>query len=273
MRVYDGSSWAAAGSAVNGTSGRFVYTATAGQTTFSGTDDNGATLAYDTGFIDVYLNGVKMVNGTDVTVTSGTSVVFASGVALNDIVEMITYGAFNLASFAATAITSGTLNTARIADGSITNAKLAGSITNAKLATPGLVVQMVHASTTSVASTTAASQTASNLTADITPSSTSNKIIVMMCTSIYHSSDAAQSSVTIFRDSTNLGRDDRGIVQFSDFEDRFQANATMILTDSPSTTSSVTYTLYFRNISTGMGTTYIGVDGTPQWITLLEVTA
>ena len=125
MRVYDGSSWAAAGSAVNGTSGRFVYTATAGQTTFSGADDNGATLAYDTGFIDVYLNGVKMVNGTDVTVTSGTSVVFASGVALNDIVEMITYGAFNLASFAATAITSGTLNIARIADGSITDAKLA----------------------------------------------------------------------------------------------------------------------------------------------------
>ena len=72
----------------------------------------------------------------------------------------------------------------------------------------------------------------------------------MMCTSIYHSSDAAQSSVTIFRDSTNLGRDDRGIIQFSDFEDRFQANATMTLLDSPNTTSSVTYKLYFRNINT-----------------------
>mgnify|MGYP001263219942 FL=1 len=114
--------------------------------------------------------------------------------------------------------------------------------------------------------------TASNLTADITPSSSSNKILVMMCTSIYHSSDAAQSSVTIFRDSTNLGRDDRGIIQFSDFEDRFQANATMTLLDSPNTTSSVTYKLYFRNISTGMGTTYIGVDGTHQYVTLMEIT-
>jgi len=145
-------------------------------------------------------------------------------------------------------------------------------VSNSIISTPGLVVQVVTASSTSVASTTAASMTASNLTADITPSSSSNKILVMMCTSIYHSSDAAQSSVTIFRDSTNLGRDDRGIVQFSDFEDRFQANATMTLLDSPNTTSSVTYKLYFRNISTGMGTTYIGVDGTHQYVTLMEIT-
>lgn len=145
-------------------------------------------------------------------------------------------------------------------------------VSNSIISTPGLVVQVVTASSTSVASTTAASMTASNLTADITPSSSSNKILVMMCTSIYHSSDAAQSSVTIFRDSTNLGRDDRGIIQFSDFEDRFQANATMTLLDSPNTTSSVTYKLYFRNISTGMGTTYIGVDGTHQYVTLMEIT-
>tara|TARA_X000001382_G_scaffold39349_1_gene26269 strand:- start:387 stop:842 length:456 start_codon:yes stop_codon:yes gene_type:complete len=146
-------------------------------------------------------------------------------------------------------------------------------VSNSIISTPGLVVQVVTASSTSVASTTAASMTASNLTADITPSSSSNKILVMMCTSIYHSSDAAQSSVTIFRDSTNLGRDDRGIIQFSDFEDRFQANATMTLLDSPNTTSSVTYKLYFRNISTGMGTTYIGVDGTHQYVTLMEIAA
>ena len=145
-------------------------------------------------------------------------------------------------------------------------------VSNSIISTPGLVVQVVTASSTSVASTTAASMTASNLTADITPSSSSNKILVMMCTSIYHSSDAAQSIVTIFRDSTNLGRDDRGIIQFSDFEDRFQANATMTLLDSPNTTSSVTYKLYFRNISTGMGTTYIGVDGTHQYVTLMEIT-
>lgn len=135
----------------------------------------------------------------------------------------------------------------------------------------GRVIQMVHASTTTAASTTAASMTASNLTADITPTKAANKILVMMSTSIYHSQDGAQSSTTIYRDSTNLGRDDRGIIQFSDFEDRFQANCTMVLMDHPNTTSAVTYKLYFRNISTGMGTTYIGVDATPQYVTLMEI--
>ena len=135
----------------------------------------------------------------------------------------------------------------------------------------GRVIQMVHASTTTGASTTAASMTASNLSADITPTKAANKILVMMCTSIYHSQDGAQSSTTIFRDSTNLGRDDRGIIQFSDFEDRFQANCTMVLMDHPNTTSAVTYKLYFRNISTGMGTTYVGVDATPQYVTLMEI--
>ena len=50
----------------------------AGQTTFSGADSNSAVLAYDAGFIDVYLNGVKLA-GADYVATSGTSVILASG--------------------------------------------------------------------------------------------------------------------------------------------------------------------------------------------------
>ena len=114
LKVYKSSGWAAAGSTVNGTSARFKYTASANQTTFTGTDDNGNTLAYDAGFVDVYLNGVKLVNGTDVTVTSGTSVVLASGAAVNDIVDIVGFGTFNVASIAASSITSGTLADARL---------------------------------------------------------------------------------------------------------------------------------------------------------------
>jgi hypothetical protein len=114
LKVYKSSGWAAAGSTVNGTSARFKYTASGGQTTFTGSDDNGNTLAYDAGFIDVYLNGVKLVNATDVTVTSGTSVVLASGATANDIIDIVAYGTFNVASIAASNITSGTLNDARL---------------------------------------------------------------------------------------------------------------------------------------------------------------
>ena len=113
LKVYKSSGWAAAGSTVNGTSARFKYTASGGQTTFTGADDNGDTLAYDAGFIDVYLNGAKLVNGTDVTVTSGTSVVLAAGATASDIISIVAYGTFNVASINASNITSGVLATAR----------------------------------------------------------------------------------------------------------------------------------------------------------------
>ena len=90
MRVYNGSSWADAGSAVNGTSQRVVYTATASQTTFS--------VIYDAGFVDVYLNGIKLQIGVDFTGTSGTTVVLATGATVGDIVDIISYGAFNVAN-------------------------------------------------------------------------------------------------------------------------------------------------------------------------------
>jgi hypothetical protein len=97
MKVYSSSGWTNAGSSVNGTANRFEYTATAGQTTFTGADSNSAVLAYDAGFIDVYLNGVKLA-GADYTATSGTSIVLAAGAAVNDILMIVAYGTFQLAN-------------------------------------------------------------------------------------------------------------------------------------------------------------------------------
>ena len=89
MRVYTGTDWVDAGSAVNGTSERNVYVATTGQTTFA--------VTYDIGFVDVYLNGVKLTVGTDFTATSGVDIVLASGATEDDIVDIVAYGAFNVA--------------------------------------------------------------------------------------------------------------------------------------------------------------------------------
>lgn len=90
MRVYTGTGWTAAGSAVNGTSNRQVYTATSGQTTF--------TITYDVGYVDVYLNGSKLKVSTDFTATSGTNIVLATGATTGDIVDIVAYGAFNVAN-------------------------------------------------------------------------------------------------------------------------------------------------------------------------------
>ena len=130
LKVYKSSGWAAAGSTVNGTSARFNYTATAAQTTFTGSDTAGNTLAYDAGFADVYLNGVRL-SAADITITSGTSVVLATGAAVGDILDVVGYGTFNVAAINASVINAGTINIDRLP--SITNAKLAGSITEDKL--------------------------------------------------------------------------------------------------------------------------------------------
>jgi len=103
MKVYGSGGFVTAASAVNGTANRFKYTATASQTTFTGADDNTNVLAYDAGFIDLFLNGIRLVNGTDFTATSGTSIVLTVGAALNDILEIVAYGTFELANFSISA--------------------------------------------------------------------------------------------------------------------------------------------------------------------------
>ena len=103
----------------NGYRSRFIYTATAGQTSFSGSDANGITLTYtDSEYLDVYQNGILLVPGDDYAATTGTTVVLVQGASLNDKVEMIQYQAFGVAdtvsradggAFGGNISTSGTL--------------------------------------------------------------------------------------------------------------------------------------------------------------------
>jgi len=75
-----------------GVRSRFIYTATASQTTFTGADDNSKTLKYaDSAYVDVFLNGVCLVPGTDYTASTKTSVVLTQAASLNDTLEVIAY--------------------------------------------------------------------------------------------------------------------------------------------------------------------------------------
>ena len=113
MKVYDGSAWANAGSSVNGTAQRYKFVATSGQTTFTGTDANGNTLTYDSGYIDVYLNGVHL-DPSDYTATNGSSIVMGNATSTSDELYVVAFGTFNVASIDAGNISSGTLNDARL---------------------------------------------------------------------------------------------------------------------------------------------------------------
>ena len=85
-------------SPANGVRRKHTYTATAGQTSFSGADDNNVTLTYvDTEYLDVYQNGVKLVAVSDYASTTGTSVVLTQGASVSDIIEIIVFDVFSVA--------------------------------------------------------------------------------------------------------------------------------------------------------------------------------
>lgn len=81
MRVYNGGGWQDTATSFIGMN-RAVIVATAGQTVF--TIPNG----YNPGFVDVFLNGVKIINTVDFTALGGNTITLTSPAALNDVIEI-----------------------------------------------------------------------------------------------------------------------------------------------------------------------------------------
>jgi hypothetical protein len=88
----------------------FEYTATAGQTQFSGLALDNSTLSYAPGAIQVYLNGV-LLREEDFSATNGTTVTLTTGASLNDELVISTFSTpgANLTLFKFTASASQTV--------------------------------------------------------------------------------------------------------------------------------------------------------------------
>jgi hypothetical protein len=95
MYAWTGSAWGSISSTAD--IYRYRFTASGGETTLSGTDANGLTLSYIAGKEQVYLNGVLLARTSDYTATNGSSITSLAALATNDIVEIITFTAFELA--------------------------------------------------------------------------------------------------------------------------------------------------------------------------------
>jgi hypothetical protein len=96
MYAWTGSAWGS----ISSTAAifRYRYTATGGETSESGPDDNGNTLSYLAGKEQVYLNGVLLVRDTDYTASNGTSITSLAALTAGDVLEIITFTAFDLAT-------------------------------------------------------------------------------------------------------------------------------------------------------------------------------
>jgi hypothetical protein len=95
MYAWTGSAWGSISSTAD--IYRFRFTAAGGETSVSGADANGLTLAYLPGKEQVYLNGVLLARTSDYTASNGSSITSLAALAASDIVEIITFTAFELA--------------------------------------------------------------------------------------------------------------------------------------------------------------------------------
>jgi hypothetical protein len=77
---------------------RYRFDASGGETSLSGTDANGVTLSYLPGKEQVYLNGVLLARTSDYTASNGTSITSLAALVAGDVVEIITFTAFELAT-------------------------------------------------------------------------------------------------------------------------------------------------------------------------------
>ena len=96
MFAWTGSAWGS----ISSTAAifRYRFTASGGETSESGLDDNGLTLSYLPGKEQVYLNGVLLARTSDYTASNGTSITSLAALAAGDILEIITFTAFDLAT-------------------------------------------------------------------------------------------------------------------------------------------------------------------------------
>ena len=77
---------------------RYYFTATGGETSLSGADDNGLTLSYSDGaYVDVMLNGIELVAGTDYNTSTANTIAGLAALAASDVVTVTVYDIFTVA--------------------------------------------------------------------------------------------------------------------------------------------------------------------------------
>jgi len=170
-----------------------------------------------------------------------------------------------ITSVASTAI-SGT-----IPQGNIANASLGAVTALPGAIATGKVLQVVSVTKTDTFTSSSSSFTdITGLTANITPSSTSNKILVIANHTNTRSNGATQVGLKLFRDSTEI-RQSRFLADTSSSA-RNHISVTIVALDTPSSTSQITYKTQFNN-EQGTSTASVnqGDASGPSTITLMEI--
>jgi hypothetical protein len=130
------------------------------------------------------------------------------------------------------------------------------------------VLQVIEGrSTTQVANATQTFAT-TGITAVITPQATSSKILVIATTPVYMADSDSNVFVRVLRAATEIAVNQ----QNDSTSANAQQTSSMIILDTPATTSAITYTIEFRN-GTAAKTSYVCNAGQFGSIILAEISA
>ena len=151
-----------------------------------------------------------------------------------------------------------------------------GSAWKNSLSVTGGILQVVTATSTTAVNSTTDTYVSAGLAATITPKSASSIILINAGFSVRNAVTTAASVWTLFRGDvstgTNLGTtsgSDPGFFQAYNASSEIRFNGVISTTDSPNTTSAVTYTIAFKAGNTGNASAMF--EGRKGTITLMEV--
>lgn len=112
----------------------------------------------------------------------------------------------------------------------------------------GKVLQVVTATTTTTTSTTSTSFVTTALSVAITPSSTSNKVLIFTTSGTFYNQVAGYGCIaTLYRDTTELSGVSYGLSNTWSATARIQVPAVIGFYDTPSSVSSITYSLRIKS--------------------------
>jgi hypothetical protein len=169
----------------------------------------------------------------------------------------------------------GISDTQTLTNKSLVASQLTGTQTIPRGTLPtGSVLQVVSASITGENATSSTTFTSAFLSASITPTSATSKVLAIVNGASFGVSGNAEGFFTIDRSGTNLGNGTGGLGRVwnqasSNFT--FVPGILMVL-DSPATTSSITYTVQYRQTNAAQNV-YIGGGAGKSSIVLMEIAA
>jgi hypothetical protein len=137
----------------------------------------------------------------------------------------------------------------------------------------GSVLQVVQTSRNTTISTTSISFVTTGFSASITPTSSTSRILVLISGVMYTNTTAAEPQIAVYRGGTNITSDQLGDV-FSSAGQIVGSVSGMYL-DSPATTSSTTYTIFYKQGNGGVPSAlaFLGVNQCQTNIILMEIAA